>query len=195
MQKPATTSHPITEWQRQRWSPTVFEDRPLLGPHLDSLFEAARWSASCFNEQPWNFVLASRHQDPGAFAALLSCLSPGNQAWVKNAPLLMFSVAKRNFDKTGQPNRYAWYDCGQAVAHLSIEAQSLGIMLHQMAGFDAALATAAMKLPETHEPVSAIALGYEIEEAKIPADAMAKEKTPRARKPTGSFVFKNTFGA
>jgi nitroreductase len=193
MEKPAANLHPLTELHRRRWSPTVFEDKAIQADVMDSLFEAARWSASCFNEQPWNFVVAARHSDPAAFAALLACLGPGNQAWVKQAPVLMFSVAKKTFDKTGAPNRYAWYDTGQAVAHLSLEAISLGVFVHQMAGFDAALAKAAAKIPDTHEVVSAIALGYGVEADQLSPEAATRERSPRVRREAASFVFKGQF--
>jgi len=193
MEKPALTDHPLNDLLKRRWSPTVFADKPISPDHLASLFEAARWSASCFNEQPWNFVLASRHSQPDEFDALVACLSPGNSAWVAKAPVLMFSVAKLNFDKTGKPNRYAWYDSGQAIAHLSIQAIDLGIFVHQMAGFDAAKAKAAMQVPDTHEVVCAIALGYGLDASQIPAESKAKEESPRMRKPAGQFLHQGKF--
>jgi nitroreductase len=193
MEKLALNLHPITELHRRRWSPTVFEDKPIPENVMASLFEAARWSASCFNEQPWNFVVASRHVDSASFAALVECLSPGNQAWAKNAAVLMFSVAKRTFDKTGGPNRYAWYDTGQSVAHLSLQAISLGVFVHQMAGFDAALVKTVAKIPDTHEVVSAIAMGYGVEADKVSSEAAAREKSPRVRREAGDFVFKGHF--
>jgi nitroreductase len=193
MEKPTLNLHPLTELHRRRWSPTVFEDKPVPENVMASLFEAARWSASCFNEQPWNFVVASRHRDPASFAASVECLTPGNRAWAKDAPILMFSVAKRNFDKNGAPNRYAWYDTGQSVAHMSLEAISLGVFLHQMAGFDPALVKAVAKIPDTHEVVSAIALGYGVEADKVGPDAAAREKAPRSRRDASSFVFNGNF--
>jgi nitroreductase len=193
MEKLAPNLHPLTELHRRRWSPTVFEDKPIPEDIMASLFEAARWSASCFNEQPWNFVVASRHTEPAAFISLVDCLTPGNRSWVKDAPILLFSVAKRNFDKTGAPNRYAWYDVGQSVAHLSLEAISLGVFVHQMAGFDAALVKTVAKIPDTHEVVSAIALGYGVDAAMLNPEAVAREQSPRIRRKVSDFVFKGHF--
>jgi nitroreductase len=193
MEKLTPNLYPLTELHQRRWSPTVFEDQPISAKVMASLFEAARWSASCFNEQPWCFVVASRHDDPAAFAAMVACLTPGNQSWVKDAPVLMFSVAKRHFDKTGGPNRYAWYDVGQAVAHLSLEAISLGIFVHQMAGLDPNQIKSVAKIPDTHEVVSAIALGYGVAADKINSDSAAREMSPRIRRDISSFVFHGHF--
>lgn len=193
MEKPALSLHPLNPSLKRRWSPTVFDDRALSPEHLGSLFEAARWSASCFNEQPWNFVLASRHSEPADFHALAACLTPGNAAWASKAPLLMFSVAKLHFDKDGKPNHYAWYDSGQAIAHLSIQAIDLNIFLHQMAGFDPAKAKTAMHIPSTHEVVCAIALGYGMDVKDVPAESLAKEDSPRSRKAAGMFLHRGRF--
>src|SRR5260370_15292830 len=134
MEKPAETQYPIEEILRRRWSPRAFSARPVEPEKLQSLFEAARWAASSFNEQPWNFIVATK-QNPEEHEHLLSCLVEGNQRWARAAPVLMVSVATLNFDKTGKPNRHAVHDVGLAVQNLIIEATALGLFVHQMAGF------------------------------------------------------------
>ncbi len=89
--KRASTDHPIHEFLAERWSPYGFEDRPVAQGDLRSLFEAARWAASSYNEQPWSFFVATR-EDPEEFARLLSCLVEANQAWAKAAPVLALGV-------------------------------------------------------------------------------------------------------
>src|SRR5712692_3822648 len=135
MEKPADVQYPVHELIRRRWSPRAFAGREVEPEKLLSLFEAARWAASCFNEQPWGFVYALR-TERARFDALLGCLVPENQAWAKNAPVLMFSMAKLNFAQTGKPNRHAYHDVGMAVGNLLLEATHLGLVVHQMAGFD-----------------------------------------------------------
>lgn len=193
MEKTALNNFPLQQLLKRRWSPTVFSDHSISAEDLGSLFEAARWSASCFNEQPWNFVIASRHGEPGAFQALLSCLVSSNAAWAQHAPHLMFSVAKLHYDKGGKLNPYAWYDSGQAMAHLSIQAVELGIFVHQMAGFDAKRAKAVMQVPDTHEVICAIALGYGLNESEVPLESKTREESSRTRKPTGLFVYQGSF--
>src|ERR1700758_1739080 len=100
MEKPADNAYPIEELLRRRGGPRAFSDRPGEPEKLASMFEAARWSASSFNEQPWSFIVATR-DDAVEFARLLSCLVEGNKVWVANAPVLMVSVARHNFVQTG----------------------------------------------------------------------------------------------
>src|SRR5436305_14716764 len=83
----ATTDHPVHDLIAQRWSPYAFADRPVSKEDLLSLFEAARWAPSSYNEQPWSYLVATR-DDPEEFGRLLSCLVEGNQAWAKAAPVL-----------------------------------------------------------------------------------------------------------
>src|ERR1043166_1892318 len=78
--KEAAPAHPIHELIAKRWSPYAFEDRPVSIADLRSLFEAARWAPSSYNEQPWTYLVATRDQ-PAEFAKLLSCLVDGNQVW------------------------------------------------------------------------------------------------------------------
>src|SRR5207249_2641010 len=69
MEKPAETQYPIEEILRRRWSPRSFSDLLVEPEKLQSLFEAARWAASSFNEQPWNFIVATK-QNPEEHARL-----------------------------------------------------------------------------------------------------------------------------
>src|SRR5438445_764285 len=138
MEKPADAKSPIHELLRQRWSPRVFSPRPVSAETLKILFEAARWAPSSFNDQPWAYIVATK-DDPEEFQRVLSTLVEGNRAWAQNAPVLMLSIAKSNFERTGQPNRHAFHDTGQATISLVIEATALGLAVHQMAGISAAL--------------------------------------------------------
>src|SRR6478736_8908287 len=134
MEKLAPADHPIEEILKRRWSPRAFSNR-MVGPDkLLSLFEAARWAASSFNEQPWSFILTTKEK-PEEHAALLSCLMEKNQQWAHLAPVLMVSVAKLNFAKNGKPNRHAFHDVGLAMGTMLVQATALGLFVHQMAGF------------------------------------------------------------
>src|SRR5436309_15651985 len=111
MEKPANTDYPIEEILRRRWSPRAFSERMVETEKLQSLFEAARWAPSSFNEQPWSFIVATK-QKQEEHARLLSCLVEKNQQWARLAPVLMVSGAKRKFEKTGKPSGYAFSDVG-----------------------------------------------------------------------------------
>src|SRR5258708_2099798 len=159
MEKPAKTEYPIDPLLTRRWSPRAFAERGIEPNKLRSLFEAARWAPSSFNEQPWSFIVATKGE-PENYQKLLSCLVEGNQKWARLAPVLMVSVAKLNFEKTGKPNRHALHDVGLAMGSLLVEAIALGLFVHQMAGFSVDKVREAYQVPEGFEPLAAIAIGY-----------------------------------
>lgn len=193
MEKPAQTDYPIVEVLKRRWSPRAFSDQMIEPEKLRSLFEAARWAPSSFNEQPWFFILATK-QEPEEHAGLLGCLVEGNQQWARQAPVLMVSVAKLNFDRTGKPNRHAFYDLGMAVGNLMVQATALDLFVHQMAGFSAEKVAEIYGVPDAFAPVAAIALGYGTDVDDLPEPAREAESKPRSRKPIQSFVFQGRWG-
>jgi len=134
-EKAASTEYPVIDLLKNRWSPRAFSSNPIEDEKIMSLLEATRWAPSCFNEQPWNFILF-KNENHEEFNKIIDVLSPGNQLWAKNAPLIMLSVAKINFEQNRKSNRHALHDVGSAVTNLTIQATSMGLYVHQMAGFD-----------------------------------------------------------
>ena len=193
MEKLAQTDYPITEILRRRWSPRAFSDQMVAPEKLLSLFEAARWAPSSFNEQPWYFVVATKEK-PEDHEGLLSCLVEGNQRWARLAPVLMVSVAKLNFDKTGKPNRHAFHDVGLAVENMIVQATALGLFVHQMAGFSPEKVREIYGVPAGFEPVAAIAIGYGLAQDELPEASREYELAARSRKPVNSFVFEGRWG-
>jgi nitroreductase len=193
MEKPAQTDFPLFAPIAKRWSPIAFSSRPLTGDDIGSLFEAARWAPSCFNEQPWYFFIA-RNDSPAEFKRMLDCLLPGNQVWARNAPLLVLTLAKLAFERNGKPNRHAWHDVGLAVENLVLQATSMGLIVHQMAGFDAAKVINSYDVLPGVEPVTAIAVGYPGNAAMLPDDLRKREAVPRSRKPLDTFLFTGKWG-
>jgi nitroreductase len=188
MDKMAETTYPIEELLRRRWSPRAFADRPVEPEKLLSLWEAARWSASTGNQQPWYFIVATKAYEV-EYARLLGCLRENNQQWAARAPVLMVSVAKLTFDANGQPNRHAFHDVGLAVASLITQATALGLYVHQMAGFYPDRVRELYGIPDGYEPVAGIVLGYLGDPNALPEDLLQRELAPRVRKPIESFVF------
>ena len=193
MEKLAQTDYPIVEILQRRWSPRAFSNQMVEPEKLRSLFEAARWAPSSFNEQPWSFILAPK-QYPEEHARVLSCLSGRNQQWAGLAPVLLISVAKLNFDKTGKPNRHAFYDLGMAVGNLMVQATALDLFVHQMAGFSPDKVTEIYGVPAAFEPVAVIAIGYGGKVDDLPEAFRESELGPRSRKPIQSFVFQGQWG-
>ena len=183
----------IHEYLAARWSPRAFAAAPVEHDQLRTLFEAARWAPSCYNDQPWRFVLARRGRDE-AYGKLLQCLVPANQAWAATAPILILVVAAKTFRHNGQSNRYAWYDAGQAVANLLCQATVLGLMAHQMAGFDPVRAHADLGLPDAFDAVAVMALGYHGEPSMLPAGVAEKLPEQRERLPLSAIVFAGGWG-
>jgi len=191
--KKASPDHPILAVLTERWSPYAFSDRAVSAEDLLSLFEAARWAASSYNEQPWSFIVATK-ENPAEFARVLSCLVEGNQAWAKAAPVLALGVFSRKFSQNQQDNRVAAHDLGAASACLTIEATARGLNVHQMAGIVPARARELYQLPEHVEAWTGLAIGYKGDPAQLPDALKARDTSPRQRKPLSQFVFTGKWG-
>ena len=193
-QKLADTVPGVHDLFRARWSPRAFSDREVSNQDLKTIFEAARWAASSYNEQPWRFLVA-RKSDGAAYDKLLHILHPFNQAWTKTAPVLFIMAAKRTFSHNGSPNRYNIHDAGQALAHVFLQATALGLHAHGMAGFDYDRARTELGIPDDYDVGAAAALGYlgspdRLEDAQQRQGELAK----RTRKPLNEIVFGAEFG-
>ena len=193
-QKSARPDHPIHELIARRWSPYAFADRPVSDDDLRSLFEAARWAASSYNEQPWAYVVATK-TDPDAFERLLSCLVEGNQGWAAAAPVLALGCTSLQFTRNGKPNAAAVHDLGLASANLTLEATARGLVVHQMIGILPDKARELYRIPEGVLPVTGLAIGYAADPDTLPEKYRDRDLAPRSRKPLYEFVFGGEWGA
>jgi nitroreductase len=193
--KVAQTDHEILDLLRKRWSPRAFDpDRPVGRDDLRRLFEAARWAPSSRNEQPWRFVVAERDRHPEAHAALSSTLFDRNPEWARHAPVLILVAVRTTHEKDDVLNRVAFYDAGQAVALLTVQATALGISLRQMQGFDLDRARAVARVPAPFDPAVIIAIGYRGDPASLAVDKhRTAEAQPRTRRSIDDFVFEGTW--
>jgi nitroreductase len=193
MHKPAVTDVALHELIRNRWSPRAFSDRPVPPEVLRSLFEAARWAPSSNNEQPWAYLVATK-DDPQNFAKMVSVLVEFNANWAKHAPVLALSVAHLEMQRDSKPNRVALHDVGSATAQLTLEANSRGLQVHQMAGFDFEKARQTFGIPPDWEPVAAMAIGYPGDPQSLPEKLRDRELAQRTRKPLSEFVMTGGWG-
>jgi len=193
MQKPARNDAPILELLRQRWSPRAFADQAIPEEVLRSLFEAARWAPSSFNEQPWAYIVATK-EDKENFQKVLGTLVEFNAGWAKDASVLALAVTKLAFAESQAANRNAQYDTGAATALLSVEATARGLAVHQMAGFDPDQARKTFAIPEGWEPLAVIAIGYPGNPNSLPPKLRDRELAPRMRKPIREFVMTGSWG-
>jgi nitroreductase len=181
------TNGPVHDLIKSRWSPRSFSGAAMPQADLETIFEAATWAFSAFNEQPWRYIYA--HRGTALFDQLHSFLMPGNQPWTKNASVLILSIAQV-VSANGQANPYAGHDLGAANATLMLQALSMGIYGHVMAGFDKAKAKSELGLDENLDPVAVIALGYRDEAHKLDEPFLTRENTPRSRKGLDEILLK-----
>jgi len=191
--KHAQPDYPIHELLTTRWSPYVFDDRPIAEADLLSLFEAARWAASSYNEQPWHFIVATKG-NPDGFASMLSCLVEPNQAWAQQVPFLALGIVSTDFRRTGEPNPVAIHDLGLAAATLTLEATARGISVHQMSGILPDKAKEIYAIPDGYRAVTALAIGYAGDASKAPEQLGDRDRNPRVRRPQEEFLFADSWG-
>lgn len=195
LDKLAVTNAPIHDLLTRRWSSRAFDtSRPLSREQLAVLLEAGRWAPSCNGDEPWRYLIWDKSRDPAGWQKAFECLSENNRKWVKNVPLLMLSCAGSIFGATGKPNRWTQHDTGAASLSLALQATALGLMVHQMGGFDADKARAAFEIPAEYAPMAMIAVGYQAAPDILDEETKAKELRPRARKPVGECFFEGGWG-
>lgn len=194
MSRTAPADHPLLPAITERWSPRSYLATPVPAAALASVLEAGRWTASAYNEQPWQYLVTRKDVEPEAFAKLLGCLVPFNQGWIGEAPVLMLACARLNSAANGKPNAWAQYDTGQASGTMAVQAAALGLQLHQMAGFDAAAARAAFAIPEDVMPIAAMVLGTPGPASALPEQLAQRETAPRVRKAASEMFFMGKWG-
>ncbi|OGA22429.1 MAG: nitroreductase [Betaproteobacteria bacterium RIFCSPLOWO2_02_FULL_67_26] len=191
----AVTSKPIHDLLASRWSTRAFDPaRPVSRDQLATLLEAGRWAPSCNGDEPWRYLIWDRKRDPEGFQKAFDCLSENNRKWVKNVPLLMLSCAGSNFEATGKPNRWTQHDTGAASVSMALQAEAMGLMVHQMGGYDAEKARAAFSVPAEYTPMAMIAVGYPTGPEILDEETKAKELRPRGRKPLAERFFEGGWG-
>ncbi len=188
--KLARTRAPIDSLMARRWSGRAFcPDRPVQADQLWSMLEAARWAPSCYGDEPWRYVVADRQRDPAAWQRGYECLSEGNRSWAVNAPLLILSCARSRFRRNDKPNRWAQHDTGAASVSLCLQATALGLMSHQMGGFDADRAREAFSVPDDVTPMAMIAIGYPESPDKLEGELRDRELRERSRNAAENLFF------
>ncbi len=190
MQKPATTQVPIHDIIANRWSGRAYDaDKAVSNDQIISLLEAARWAPSCFGDQPWRFLVWDKNQDAAAWQKAFDCIVPGNQTWAKDAPVLVLVCADTQFNHNQKPNRWGAYDTGAAAVSLCLQATSLGLMTHQMGGYDGDKARTAFNIPEQYQTMSMLSVGYAADVDTLEGEAKEREMSPRQRRPLGELFF------
>ncbi len=191
--KLAQTSAGVHALVRQRWSPRSFSSREVHPDDLKLMLDAARWAASCFNEQPWRFIVGANPRT-ATYKKLLECLVEANRQWAKAAPVLMLTLGKRTFTHNAKPNHYGLHDAGLALAGVMLQATSMGIFVHGMGGFEHEKARTAFAIPDDYEMGAAVAIGYLGDLSGLTGKTLDQELAPRTRKPLEEIAFEDSFG-
>ncbi|HKI78361.1 MAG TPA: nitroreductase family protein [Ignavibacteriaceae bacterium] len=183
----------IHELLEKRYSPKAFDDKNIEQEDLIKLLEAARWSPSSMNEQPWRFIVGVKNEDE-THDKIYDTLADGNKLWAKNAPVLILTIASNFYQRNGEPNKHAGYDLGQAIANLTFQASAQELYVHQMGGFSAQKAKELFDIPEGFTPMSVVAIGHLGNSEDLPEKVRPVDKSKRKRKELEEIVFQDYFG-
>jgi nitroreductase len=195
MKNPAITQVAINETIADRWSGRAYDaSQAVSHEQIIALLEAARWAPSCFGDQPWRFIVWNKNADALVWQQAFDCLAPSNQTWVKDAPVLLLVCADTLFNHNQQPNRWAQYDTGAAAENLCLQASSMGLMAHQMGGFNAASASKTFAIPVQYIPMAMVAVGYPADIGGLEGEVLARETAQRKRRALGELFFIGTWG-
>lgn len=179
--------HPLI---KKRWSPRAMSSEPLSDEDMQSLFEAARWAPSSFNEQPWRFILCKAKTD--SFDKAFSALVERNQSWAKNSSLLVITLSRTKFTRNDKPSTIHSFDTGAAWENLALEATNKNIVVHGMQGFDYEKIKTLFSIPELYKIEMMIAVGKPAPLDVLP-DGLRSEEKPKDRKPLDSIISFDTF--
>ena len=168
-----------------RFSTRSFQDRDIPRETLMDILEAARFAPSCFNEQPWRFVIGWRGRD--LHQTIFSHLTEKNQAWNANTPILLVLIANQEFAYNGKDNFWAKFDLGTAWGFLPIQAQNLGVATHAMGGFRKRDLHQALGLAEEELPVAVVAMGYYGDGSDLSQD-LRERNVPNVRRPLSESI-------
>jgi nitroreductase len=185
-----TPDHPIEPLIYRRWSPRAMSGEPLEQRELFTLFEAARWAPSTYNEQEWRFLYGRR--ESASWPIFFDLLMEANQVWCKNAAVLVVVLARKTFERNGKPNPVHLFDCGSAWENLALQATAMGLVSHGMAGFDFEKARVDLKVPEEYAVAAMFALGRPGDPADLPEQAREMEK-PSGRRSVQESIREGVF--
>lgn len=175
------TENPVHSFITKRWSARSFAEKSISESEINTLIEAASWTASSMNEQPWHYLIAKKGSP--SFQKMVDCLMGGNQPWAKNASVLMLSLSRKNFASNGQPNRHAMHDVGAANTTLLLQAASMDIYGHMMGGYYHDATIKAFEIDENEFEISCfLALGYLDAPEALEEPFKTREITARSRK-------------
>lgn len=185
-----TKEQNISEIFINRWSPRAMSGEPISDEELFSLFEAARWAPSSYNNQPWRFIYAKR--DTVYWNKLFNFLLEGNQSWVKNAGVVVVLISKTTSDHNDSFMRTHSFDTGAAWENLALQGSLNGLVVHGMSGLDYEKATSELGLTDEYKVEMMFAVGKPGKIEELPEKLQEIEK-PSGRKKITEIVSEGEF--
>lgn len=182
--------HPIEKLFVARWSPRAMTGEPLSNAEIATLFEAGRWAPSTYNEQEWRFLYARR--ETPQWQTFFELLVEGNQAWCKDAAMLVVILAKKTFTQNGKPNPVHLFDTGAAFENIALQATAMNLVVHAMQGFNFDKARSDLKVPDDYAVAAMFAAGRPAEPDVLPEPLREREK-PSGRKPISEIICEGAF--
>ena len=192
MKKAAPVKHNIHPLLSARWSPRAYSSKEISVEAIRRIFESARWAPSSSNDQEWRYIIGFRGDD--TYRKIFDTLVEFNQLWAGEAPVLILASSETISPKTGKPGTISFYDVGQSVAMLTIQAEHEGLFVHQMGGFDKKKIREYFELPDSVEPLTILSIGYYGDPSKLHPNLHPLEKSERIRNNFDTFVFTNKYG-
>ena len=183
---------PVLDVIKTRRSKRAYDQRAVEQEKINALFEAARWAPSSMNEQPWKYIYATKEQSE-FWNVIFETLNEGNKTWVKNAPLLVVSLARKHHAFNNLPNAAAKYDLGAANAFMGLQAEELGLNVHQMGGYNQQKLRDSLNIPDEYETGVIMAIGYPGDPNSLSENLKQRELAPRVRVVRDEFVMNKSF--
>jgi nitroreductase len=185
-----TPDHPIEPMLLRRWSPRSMSGEPLREGELLTLFEAARWAPSTYNEQEWRFLYAT--QESPHWQTFFGLLAEANQSWCHRAAVLVVVLSHKFFTRNGKPNPVHTFDSGAAFENLALQGSAMGLVVHGMAGFDRDRARQQLAVPDEFDVEAMIALGRPGNPDELP-ESLREREVPSGRHPLEKIVCEGPF--
>lgn len=190
METKRITQYPVNKIFPDRWSPRAMSGKPIKKEELMSLFEAARWAPSSYNNQHWRFIYTVKGTKE--WDLFFNLLLPGNQTWAKNAAVLVVIISKKTFDYNGKPSNTHSFDTGAAWENMALQGSINGLVVHAMQGFDYERAAKELGIPEEYAVEAMVAIGKPGRKEDLPEN-LQKNEFPSERKKISEFVFEGKF--
>jgi nitroreductase len=190
LENPRKPTHEINNLILNRWSSRSMSGEEINDNDMMSLFEAARWAPSSYNNQPWRFIYAKRNS--ASWEKFFNLLAAGNKVWTKNASVLVVIVSRKNFEHNEKPSITHQFDTGAAWENLAIEATSRGLVTHGMQGFDYDKARKELDIPDSFDVMAMIAIGKKAPKENLPSE-LQKMEFPNDRKPLSEITMEGKF--